>query len=66
MATTKNATTTTLKNRVSTLTNENNKLRGEKDAVLGRVGGLRAHIVQNNITDTSEILRLLEQIIKDS
>jgi len=65
MATTKN-TTTTLKNEVNNLTNENNKLRNEKDAVLGRVGGLRAHIVQNNITDTNEILRLLEMIIKDS
>ena len=65
MATTK-TTTTTLKNRVTTLTKENNNLRTAKDAVLARVGGLRAHIVQNNITDTDEILRLLEQIIKDS
>ena len=65
MATTKN-TTTALKNEVANLTNENNKLRNEKDAVLGRVGGLRAHIVQNNVTDTNEILRLLEMIIKDS
>ena len=64
MATTK--TTTTLKNRVSTLTEENNSLRTAKDAVLAKVGGLRAHIVQNNVTDTKEILRLLEQIIKDS
>ena len=65
MATTKTSTTT-LKNRVSTLTEENNSLRTAKDAVLAKVGGLRAHIVQNNVTDTKEILRLLEQIIKDS
>ena len=64
MATTKTSTTT-LKNRVSTLTEENNSLRTAKDAVLAKVGGLRAHIVQNNVTDTKEILRLLEQIIKD-
>ena len=65
MATTKTATTT-LKNKVTTLTKENTTLRNAKDAVLAKVGGLRAHIVQNNVTDTNEILRLLEQIIKDS
>ena len=67
MATTKKTTTTTtLKNKVSTLTEENNTLRTQKDALLGKVGGLRAHIVQTNITATTEILRLLELIIKDS
>ena len=65
MATTKTSTTT-LKNKVTTLTQENTTLRNAKDAVLAKVGGLRAHIVQNNVTDTNEILRLLEQIIKDS
>ena len=65
MATTK-TTTTALKNQVSALTEENNSLRNAKTAVLVRVGGLRAHIVQNNITDTKEILRLLDQIIQDS
>jgi hypothetical protein len=64
MATTKNATT--LKKQVTTLTEENNKLRNAKEAVLVRVGGLRAHIVQNNVTDTKEIVRLLELIIRDS
>ncbi len=65
MATTK-TTTTTLKNQVTTLTKENTNLRNAKDAVLAKVGGLRAHIMQNNVTDTKEILRLLEQIILDS
>lgn len=60
------ATTTTLKKQVTALTEENASLRNAKTAVLARVGGLRAHIVQNNITDTKEILRLLEQIIEDS
>lgn len=60
------ATTTTLKKQVTALTEENNSLRNAKTAVLVRVGGLRAHIVQNNITDTKEILRLLDQIIQDS
>ena len=60
------ATTTTLKKQVTTLTEENTTLRNAKTAVLARVGGLRAHIVQNNITDTKEILRLLDQIIQDS
>jgi hypothetical protein len=64
MATTKNATT--LKKQVTTLTEENKKLRNAKEAVLVRVGGLRAHIVQNNVTDTKEIVRLLELIIRDS
>ena len=60
------ATTTTLKKQVTALTEENTSLRNAKDAVLSRVGGLRAHIMQNNVTDTKEIVRLLEQIIKDS
>ena len=60
------ATTTTLKKQVTTLTEENTTLRNAKTAVLAKVGGLRAHIVQNNITDTKEILRLLDQIIQDS
>ena len=60
------ATTTTLKKQVAALTEENTVLRNAKNTVLSRVGGLRAHIVQNNVTDTKEILRLLEQIIKDS
>lgn len=60
------ATTTTLKKQVTALTEENAALRNAKNTVLSRVGGLRAHIVQNNVTDTKEILRLLEQIIKDS
>jgi len=60
------ATTTTLKKQVTTLTEEITSLRNAKDAVLSRVGGLRAHIMQNNVTDTKEIVRLLEQIIKDS
>ena len=64
MATTK-TTTTALKKEVTTLTQENTTLRNAKDAVLARVGGLRAHIMQNNVTDTKEILRLLEQIIHD-
>ncbi len=69
MATTKSKSTTnttTLKKKITELTNQNSTLRNEKQAVLGRVGGLRAYIAQNNITDTNEILRLLEQIIKDS
>jgi uncharacterized protein YutE (UPF0331/DUF86 family) len=37
----------------------------QKDALLQKIGGLRAHIVQNNI-DTTEVLRLLENIINDS
>ena len=60
------ATTTTLKKQVTALTEENNSLRNAKTAVLVKVGGLRAHIMQNNITDTKEILRLLDQIIQDS
>ncbi len=68
MATTKSKSTTnttTLKKQITELTNQNSTLRNEKNAVLGRVGGLRAHILQNNITDTKEILRLLEQIISE-
>ena len=64
MATTKN-TTTNLKNEVENLTNENKNLKNQNTALLGRVGGLRAHIVENNI-NTKAILRLLEQIIIDS
>jgi len=65
MARGKVTTSEALKNERDSLQAKNSKLEQRNDMLLQRIGGLRAHIIQNNV-EAEEIARLLERILLDS
>lgn len=65
MARGKVTTSKELKEQVETLTQKLHKAHRRNDAVLSKVGGLRAHVAANDPTN-GDIVRILDSIIQDS
>ena len=65
MARGKTTSTAALREENEHLKNKLEKANKRADAVLAKVGGLRAHMQQNNPTN-DDVIRILESIIQNS